>query len=189
MVELTRLVAQEVTRVVDLSNAARIVDVGGGYGELLAAILGAHPRLRGVLFDLPHAIDAASAPLARAGVAARCELVAGSFFDSVPAGADAYLLKSVLHNWDDSDVVSILCNCRQAMADGARLLVIERVVPDGNGPSEAKLFDINMLVTVGGQERTEQEYRTLLDLAGLDLARVIPTNSPLSLLEATPVTT
>ena len=117
MVEITRLIAQEVTRVVDFSRMVRVVDVGGGYGELLAAILGANPRLHGVLFDLPHAVDAASAPLAQAGVAARCELVAGSFFDSVPAGADAYLLKSVLHNWDDERCALILRNCRHAMRD------------------------------------------------------------------------
>jgi hypothetical protein len=173
----------------DFAPAATVVDVGGGQGALVAALLQAHPRLAGVILDLSPAIAGAKALLAAAGVAGRATCVAGDFFTAVPAGGDLYLLKSVLHNWDDSDVVGILRNCRQAMADGARLLIIERVVPEGNGPSEAKLFDINMLVTVGGQERTEQEYRTLLDLAGFALSRVIPTNSPLSLLEAIPATT
>jgi hypothetical protein len=172
----------------DFAPAATVVDVGGGHGALVAALLQAHPRLTGVVLDLSPAIAGAKALLAAAGVAGRATCVAGDFFTAVPAGGDLYLLKSVLHNWDDSDVVGILRNCRQAMAEGARLLVIERVVPEGNGPSEAKLFDINMLVTVGGQERTEQEYRTLLDLAGFTLSRVIPTASPLSLLEAVPAT-
>jgi hypothetical protein len=172
----------------DFAPAASVIDVGGGQGALVAALLQAHPHLAGVVLDLSPAIAGAKSLLAAAGLAARATCVAGDFFTAVPKGGDLYLLKSVLHNWDDSDVVGILRNCRQAMADGARLLVIERIVPEGNGPSEAKLFDINMLVTVGGQERTEQEYRTLLDVAGLALARVIPTNSPLSLLEAVPAT-
>jgi hypothetical protein len=172
----------------DFAAARSVIDVGGGQGGLVAALLQAHPHLAGVVLDLSPAIAGAKPVLAAAGLGARATCVAGDFFTAVPKGGDLYLLKSVLHNWDDSDVVAILRNCRQAMADRARLLVIERVVPEDNGPSEAKLFDINMLVTVGGQERTEAEYRTLLDLAGLTLARVIPTNSPLSLLEATPAT-
>jgi O-methyltransferase domain/Dimerisation domain len=172
----------------DFAPAATVIDVGGGQGALVAALLQAHPHLAGVVLDLSPAIAGAKALLAAAGLTARATCVAGDFFTAVPKGGDLYLLKSVLHNWDDSDVVSILRNCRQAMADGARLLVIERIIPDGNGPSEAKLFDINMLVTVGGQERTEGEYRTLLDLAGLTVTRAIPTTSPLSLLEAVPAT-
>jgi SAM-dependent methyltransferase len=170
----------------DFAEAQSVIDVGGGQGALLAALLQAHPHLAGVVLDLSPAVAGAKSLLAAAGLTARATCVAGDFFTAVPKGGDLYLLKSVLHNWDDSDVVCILRNCRTAMAGGARLLVIERVIPEGNDPSEAKLFDINMLVTVGGQERTEREYRTLLGLAGLTLARLIPTHSPLSLLEAVP---
>jgi SAM-dependent methyltransferase len=172
----------------DFAAARSVIDVGGGQGALLAALLQAHPHLAGVVLDLSPAIAGARALLSAAGLTTRATCVAGDFFTAVPKGGDVYLLKSVLHNWDDSDVVAILGNCRQAMVDGARLLVIERVIPEGNGPSEAKLFDINMLVTVGGQERTEAEYRRLLELAGLTLARLIPTTSALSLLEAVPAT-
>ena len=170
----------------DFAAARSVIDVGGGQGAFLSALLQAHLHIAGVLLDLSPAIAGATALLAAAGLGERAACVAGDFFTAVPRGGDLYLLKSVLHNWDDSDVVCILRNCRQAMGDGARLLVIERVIPEGNGSSEAKLFDINMLVTVGGQERTEGEYRRLLDRAGLALARVIPTTSPLSLLEAVP---
>jgi SAM-dependent methyltransferase len=184
---MSSMSAQEAAAILaayDFAKAQSVIDVGGGQGALLAALLRAHPHLAGVLLDLSPAIVGAKALLGAAGLTARATCVAGDFFTAVPKGGDVYLLKSVLHNWDDSDVVCILRNCRQAMADGARLLVIERVIPAGNGPSEAKLFDVNMLVTVGGQERTEAEYRTLLDLAGLTLARLIPTSSPLTLLEA-----
>ena len=170
----------------DFSEANTVVDVGGGHGELVAALLRRHPRLSGIVFDLPEVIAGASHLLADAGVAARATCVAGDFLTDIPSGGDAYLLKSVLHNWDDGTVVSILRRCREAMADHSRLLVIERVVPPGNGESEAKLFDINMLVVAGGQERTETEYRMLFQVAGFELARVIPTASPLSLIEALP---
>ena len=190
MVELTRLVAQEVTRLVDFSKMARIVDVGGGYGELLAAILVAHPGLHGVLFDLPHAIDAASAPLAQAGVAARCELVAGSFFDSVPAGADAYLLKSVLHNWDDERCALILRNCRRATHSRSRLLVVERVMPEQIRPAPRDRAiarsDLNMLVARSGRERTEAAYRSLLGSAGFRVEDILLTASNFSVIVATP---
>jgi orsellinic acid C2-O-methyltransferase len=190
MVEITRLIAQEVTRVVDFSRMVRVVDVGGGYGELLAAILVAHPRLHGVLFDLPHAVDAASAPLAQAGVAARCEVAAGSFFESIPAGADAYLLKSVLHNWDDERCALILRNCRRAAHPRSRLLVVERVVPERVGTAARDRAiarsDLNMLVARGGRERTEAAYRSLLGAAGFRVEDVLPTASDFSVIVATP---
>jgi hypothetical protein len=116
----------------------------------------------------------------------RASFVAGDFFDNVPREGSAYLLKSVIHNWNDDDARKILANCRQAMSPTARLIVIERVIPDAGTPSEAKLFDINMLVTVGGQERTADEYRALLRTAGFALTRIVPTTSPLSLIEAVP---
>lgn len=130
MAELTQLVGAEVDRVYDLSGVRRLVDVGGGYGELLAVILTAHPDMRGVLFELTHAIDGAAARLRDAGVGNRCELVAGSFFDSVPSGGDVYLMKSVLHNWDGERSTDILRNCRRAMSDAAKLVLVERVMPE-----------------------------------------------------------
>jgi len=121
------------------------------------------------------------------GVATRCGCVGGDFFTSVPAGGEAYLLKSVLHNWDDEHSVIILKNCRRAMAEHARLLVVERVIPPGNEPAEAKLFDMNMLVVLVGLERTEAEYQALFQATGFQLTRVIPTQSPLSIIEGMPI--
>jgi orsellinic acid C2-O-methyltransferase len=190
MVEVTRFVAREVARDVDFSGMTRIVDVGGGYGELLAAILAAHPALRGVLFDLPHAIGEAGSALAAAGVADRCELAAGSFFESVPASADAYLLKSVLHNWDDERCALILGNCRRAVHARSRLLVVERVTPDrpSSSPRDRAIArsDLNMLVARGGRERTESAFRSLLESAGFRSTSVRPTAFDFAVIEAAP---
>jgi SAM-dependent methyltransferase len=171
----------------DFSIATKLVDVGGGQGALLAAILQAHAQLSGILFDLEPVVISAQPLLTGAGVASRCEQVPGDFFVAVPEGGDLYLLKSVIHNWDDGRSVAILRNCRRAIATGGRLLVIERVVPSGNEPAEAKLFDINMLVVLGGQERTATEYAALFQAAGFALSQVIATQSPLSLLEGVAV--
>jgi SAM-dependent methyltransferase len=166
----------------DFSDARRVVDIGGGHGALLAALLRAHPQLTGAVFDLPSVVAGAATVLSELGE--RVRAVAGDFFDEAPAGADLYVMKSVLHNWDDADAERILTTCRAAMAPDARLLVIERAVPEGNAPAEAKLFDINMLVVAGGCERTELEYRRLFDAAGLVLERVIATRSPMSVIVA-----
>lgn len=169
----------------DFSRVRSVADIGGGHGALLAALLRAHPRMTGTLFDLPSVVAGASPALDEMGIAERACIRAGDFFDEAPAGADLYVMKSVLHNWDDTDAARILATCRAAMAPDARLLVIERVVPEGNVPSEAKLFDISMLVVAGGRERTEAEYRRLFDGAGLALARVATTRSALSVIVAT----
>ena len=149
----------------DFSGISRIVDVGGGRGELISAILKANPNMQGVLFDRPAAIE---------GVSDRCELVGGSFFESVPAGGDAYILQAVLHNWDDSDAAVILQNCRQAIGDNGRLLIVDNVLSTGNDPSPGKLADINMMVILGALERTESEFRGLLSAAGFRLTQVMP---------------
>jgi hypothetical protein len=167
----------------NFSAVSRVVDVGGGQGSLLSAILRAHPHLSGVVFDRPTVVPGARRRLDEAGVGARSECVAGDFFAALPDGGDIYLLKSVLHDWGDEDAVRILRTCRRAMGERARLLVIERMVPEGNAPAEAKLFDINMLVVLGGKERTEGEYRSLFEAGGFQLTRVIATQSPLSLIE------
>jgi hypothetical protein len=168
----------------DFSDAAAVVDVGGGHGALVKSLLERYPRLRGVVFDLEEPVASARTMLADAGFADRSDCIDGSFFVSVPAGGDVYALKSILHNWDDGAAASILRNCRRAMRDGARLLIIERVIPADPSTSEAALFDINMLVVTSGRERTATEYEKLLEAAGLRLTRVIPTQSALSLIEA-----
>ena len=161
--------------------------MGGGQGALLAAILAANPSLRGVLFDLPHVVAGAKDLLERAGVAERCEVVGGSFFEGVPEGAGAYLLKSILHDWDDAAAIEILRKCRAAMADAGRLLVVERVVRPGNEPDRAKFADLYMLVALGGQERTVEEFRGLFAEAGFRLSDVIDTGSTFYVVEGVPV--
>lgn len=163
-----------------------LADIGGGEGALVAALLRAHPALRALVFDLDSATGGARQLVDAADPTRRATCMTGDFFAGIPAGYDLYLLKSVLHNWNDKDAACILRNCRAAMGPKSRLLVIERVVPQSGQPSDAKLFDINMLVVMGGQERTAPEYRALLQAAGLELARVIPTASSLSVIEALP---
>jgi hypothetical protein len=150
----------------------------------LAAILRANPGLRGVLFDRPQVVAEAGHPLEAAGLGGRCEVVAGDFFASVPAGGDAYILKRVLHDWDDERAGAILRTCHRAMPGHGRLLAIELVLPPGNDPSLGKLFDLLMLVDLGGRERTEADFRTLLAAAGFELTAVTPTPSLVSVVEA-----
>jgi hypothetical protein len=166
------------------AGARTVVDVGGGQGALLAALLQRQAGLRGAVFDTTQVVATASQALHDAGVGARGTCVAGDFFEAVPAGADCYILKSVLHNWRDEPALAVLRNCRRAMPAHARLLIAERVIAPGSAGDEAKLFDINMLATVGGLERSADEYAALLEASGLRLQRVLPTASALSVLEA-----
>ena len=170
----------------DFSSVSRLVDVGGGVGTLMTLILRAHPQMTGVVFDLPEVIPRAERRVAQAGLSARCECVAGSFFDRVPTGGDAYLLASIIHDWDGESCQRILAACRAAMPSRARLLLVEMVIPQGDGDFFGKLLDLNMLVSFGGQERTEAEYSDLLTLAGFRLTQVIPTRTPSSIVEAIP---
>lgn len=173
----------------NFSGFRRIVDVGGGYGEVLAAILLAFPAMEGVLFDLPHTMDGARQHLARAGVIERCEFVSGDFFESVPGGADAYLLKALIHDWDDQQSARILGNCRKAMAVDAKMLLVEQVMPERMAASPAHLraavHDLNMLVMLGGRERTASEFRDLLAAAGLLLPGIKRTALGFNVIEAT----
>ena len=151
-----------------------VVDVGAGRGRLLATILEQYPPLRGILFDLPHVIEAAREILEEVGVVDRCHLVGGSFFDAVPAGGDVYVLRNIIHDWDDDQAVAILTTCRRAMTDGARLVLVERYL--ATDPHEALLVrhaDLEMLVNVGGRERTTDEYAALLARSGLRLTKTI----------------
>ena len=170
----------------DFSNASNLVDVGGGHGALLAAILQAYPDIRGILFEQSSVIDGARIAMTAAGLANRCSFEPGDFFHAVPAGGDVYMLKSILHNWDDDRSTTILDCCRNVMRPGHKLLIFERVIPVANEPSEAKLFDINMLVVLGAAERTEAQYATLLQKSRFALRQTIPTEAPVSIVEAVP---
>ena len=165
--------ARLVAATYDFSRMSVVVDVGGGRGRLLATILERYPRLRGILFDQPHVIEDARQILEEVGVVDRCELVGGSFFDAVPAGGDAYVLRNIIHDWEDDQAVAILTSCRRAMTDGARLVLVERylaTIPTRRCRSHA---DLEMLVNVGGRERTTDEYAALLARSGLRLTRTI----------------
>jgi hypothetical protein len=167
----------------DFSPFRLLVDIGGGQGSTLAAVLSAYPSLRGVLLDVPQVV-ARTAPLDEAGVADRCEVVGGDMLRAVPEGADAYLIKRVLMDWGDADSMTILRRCANAMAEGGKVLVVEMLMPAGNDPSPAKPFDILMLLNQpGGRIRREPEFRELFNGAGLRLSRVVPTTSPNSIIE------
>src|SRR5262245_50848351 len=169
----------------DFSDAREVVDIGGGHGALLAGILRAQDAARGVLFDMPQVVANAQPLLERAGVAGRCRLVGGDFFAAVPAGADLYLLKFILHDWSDAECVRILRNCRQAMAPGGRVLIIEHLLSEASGPDFARFMDVNMMVFTSGQERSRAEFAALLDAAGLRLRAAVPTSIGLYALECT----
>lgn len=187
MTALSRRVAQAAIAAHDFSPYRRIVDVGGGHGALLAAILAAHPAARGVLYDRPGVVAGAAEVLRGAGVADRCDAVSGDFFEAVPGGGDAYLLKAVLHDWDDAEAGAILRNCRRAVGPGGKLLVLERVVAPPNEDPEAKFFDLFMMAVTGGRERTRDEFAALLAGAGFRLDAVVRTGTPLRVLDCVPV--
>jgi hypothetical protein len=184
----TRLVAKEVARHYDFSGVSTIVDVGGGHGVLLETVLRANPGLHGVLFDRPHAVAGAQAHFEKAGVADRCTLVPGDFFDSLPAGADGYLLKNIVHDWDDERASRILNNCHDAMPDGGRLLLVELVLPARLDASESHRAvvhdDLAMMLGPGGKERNEYEFRELLRCSDFALIDVKPIGLGYSILEA-----
>jgi hypothetical protein len=170
----------------DFSGLSTVVDVGGGTGNLLTTIVGRHPGLRGVLYDLPHVARDAAGLIQERGLAGRVTIESGSFFERVPAGADAYLLSHIIHDWPEDRCLTILGHCRQAMKPSSRLLIVEMVLPADDTPHPGKLLDLMMLVGPGGQERTAEEYRALLDKARLRVTRVVPTESAVSVVEAVP---
>jgi hypothetical protein len=168
----------------DFSGLKTIVDVGGATGDLLTTVLGRNPGARGILYDLPHVVRDAPALIHARGLTDRVRIEPGSFFEKVPSGGDAYLLSHIIHDWSEEQCLTILGNCRRVMSAGGRLLIIEMVLPSGDTPHPGKMLDMMMLVGPGGQERTEEEYRALLAKAGLRLTRVVPTASPVSVVEA-----
>jgi hypothetical protein len=167
----------------DFAGVRILADLGGGNGSLLTAVLRRHPDMRGILYDLPGVVERATANLRAAGLKDRCQAVAGSFFEAVPGGADAYLLRHIIHDWDDARARTILQNVHRVMGTDGRLLVVESVIPPGNEPSFAKLLDLTMLVIPRGQERTEAEYRRLFADSGFRLTRIVPTGSDVSVIE------
>jgi hypothetical protein len=168
----------------DFSIFETIVDVGGATGNMLAAILADHVTPRGILFDRPHVVKDAPALLGAKGVSDRVTIEPGDFFTSVPTGADAYLLSHIIHDWDEDQCLTILGHVRKAMNPAGRLLIVEMVLPPGDTAHPGKMLDMTMLVLLGGQERTESEYASLLSMAGFRLTQVVPTNSAASIVEA-----
>lgn len=188
LVELTRLVTGAVLDCCDFAGVRRVADVGGGHGEMLMAVLNKHPSVSGVLFDLPHAVECARQRFAEAGLLARCEFLVGDFFEHVPAGAEAYLLKSVIHDWDDAKCRILLQNCRRAAGKNGRVLVVEQILPDivEQQAMHQSLMrsDLSMLVAHGAGERTQAEMLALVQSAGLRVTRVLRTRSTFSVIEA-----
>ncbi len=171
----------------DFSGIQVLADIGGGNGSLISAVLQRYPNLKGVLFDLGHVIGRARESLQGYGVGDRCSVIEGSFFESVPSGADAYLFRHIIHDWTDEQSVQILNNCRKVIPNDGKLLIVEAVVPTGNQPSLAKDFDMTMLTFPGGIERTEEEYRSLFEQAGFQLSSITPTASAISVVEGKPI--
>jgi len=165
---------------------ALIVDVGGGQGHVLAQIIHSNPRLKGILFDLPQGLTEARSYLEAEGVASRCNIVPGSFFDSVPPNGDVYLLSRILHDWPDSKAIEILKNVRKSIRKDGVLIIRENVIPEGDTPSMGKQLDLTMMFMLGGAERTEKEWKQLLNNSGFELNRIIKTGQPFDLIEAQP---
>jgi hypothetical protein len=187
MSNITAAANEAITSLYDFSQFGTLVDVGGGHGGLITSILKQNPEVKGVLFDAPEVIEGARPKIEAAGLEDRLETVAGNFFQSVPAGGDAYIMKWIIHDWDDEKSNTILRNCRSQMPANGKLILVDSVVPETNEPHFSKFIDLNMLVMTGGKERTEKEFAQLLADAGFTLLRVIPTDLPTSIIEAEPV--
>jgi cyclopropane fatty-acyl-phospholipid synthase-like methyltransferase len=183
MTSLSALATKAVIEAYDFTGIKTLIDIAGGHGRLLTEILDANPSLRGVLFDLPQVIEGARENVAKARSSDRVELVSGDFFVSVPAG-DAYIMKHIIHDWDDERALTILRNIKQAMNANGRVLLVESVIAEGNAQDFGKLMDIEMLVSPGGKERTAAEYEELFERAGFRMTRIVPTRSAYSVIEA-----
>jgi len=168
----------------DFSSMHRLVDVAGGQGSIIASILKANPKMQGILFDQEAVIEGAKPLIESEGLMERCQLLAGDFFESVPMGGDIYILKNILHDWDDERSIKILQNCHSAMGKNTKLLVVEQVIPPGNEPFQGKLLDLNMLITCpGGRERMKSEYAALFEQTGFQLTQIFPILSQFSIIE------
>jgi hypothetical protein len=186
MTSLSAMAIPAILEVYDFSPFSTVVDVAGGHGYVICEILKKYPRTKGILFDLEDVVKGGEHRICQLALEGRCQTAAGDFFESVPGGGDLYIMKSIIHDWDDARAVKILRNCRQALAGKpqGRLVLLEFVVPPGNQPHAAKVLDIEMLFFPGGRERTETEWKDLLSQAGFRLTRILPTKSPFSVIEA-----
>lgn len=187
MTGVTAAANESIMSLYDFSNFNKVVDVGGGHGGLITSILKSNPQATGVLFDAPQVISGAGAKIEAAGLADRCETIGGDFFQAVPTGGDAYIMKWIIHDWDDEKAIRILKNIRSQIPSHGKLILVDCVVPEGDEPHFSKFIDLNMLVMTGGKERTEREFQQLLEAAGFRLLRVIPTGVPTHIVEAEPV--
>jgi hypothetical protein len=187
MTNVNGIVNPAVVREYDFSGMKLLVDVAGGHGSLTAAILKSNPQLRGILLDMPHVTDGAKRLMEAEGLSSRCEVVAGNIFSEVPAGGDVYVMKWIIHDWNDERSVVILKNCRRAILPDGKLLLVEAVLPPRNEHALSKFFDLNMLVMTGGRERTAPEFKALFETSGFKLTRIVPTDSEFSVIEGVPV--
>ena len=182
--ESSNMLAPVLTNSYDFSGAKSVADVGGGFGYLLANVLKANPHLQGVLFDLPHVTGGARRALEAAGIAGRCEIIAGDIFAPWPFKADIFLISRIIHDWLDEESIAILKNCRKAMEPDGKVVVIERIIPEDKAQAlPILLSDLHMMISAGGQERTLAEYRALFQAAGLKLTRTIPLYHPWNAIE------
>lgn len=184
MTSISTWESKAVVAAYDFPGISTLLDVAGGHGLMLTTILKAHKKMHGILFDLPHVTGGAPTLLRSGGVASRCQIISGDFFTSVPEGGDAYIMKHIIHDWEDERAIQILRNCHRAMPRGGKVLIVDAVIPSGNAAHFGKLLDLEMLaLTPRGRERTKAEFRDLLQRSGFKLRRVIPTEIHLSLVE------
>lgn len=176
--------ANAILNAYDFSQIDVVADIGGGNGSQISELLRQRASIRGILFDLPHVIERARVTIDVSNLTDRCQLVGGNFFESVPSGADIYMMRHIIHDWHEDKALTILRNCHKAMPSNGKLLVVESVIPPGNEPFGGKFLDLVMLLIPGGKERTENEYRELFRKAGFELTRVIPTETEVSIIEA-----
>ena len=166
----------------DFSVFKTVIDIGGGNGDVISAVLNKNPETKGVLFDLPEVIQRSTENILASGLKARCKLASGNFFESVTSGGDAYILRHIIHDWSDEDTVRILTNCRKAMNPGGKILVVEAVIPNGNDPHPFKWLDLTMLM-IGGKERTKEQFAQVFTKSGLELTRIIPITPAICIVE------
>lgn len=187
MTNLAELINPNLIAGYDFSSIQSLVDVGGGQGKLISSILKANPTMKGILFDLPNVIEDAEKNIVAEGLTNRCQTIAGNFHESIPRGGRAYMMKNVIHMFHDEQAIKILQNCYDAIPSDGKILLLEMVIPPGNEPDNGKILDLQMLVQINGRERTKEEYCQLLKAAGFELTKVFATRSPLSIIEAIPI--
>ncbi|ARV60124.1 methyltransferase [Nostocales cyanobacterium HT-58-2] len=184
---MTNVSAKDKTEIVaayDFSSIRKLVDIGGGHGSFIASILKANPTMEGILFERPSVVEGANSVLEAEGVSKRCQVVAGNFFESLPSGGDAYILKYVIHLLDDERAIALLKNCHSAMEENGKIILVEQIVPPDNEPSWSKFLDIHMLIAIsGGRERTKMDYQTLFEASGFKLNKIVTTESNVSAIE------